>query len=85
MFKDIMLKLVSVLTPDDVRRMKAAGLGDLAKEHIDGLDKLATRWQEEANREQLDLDLWQIEGWDEVQIRLSELRAVLGRLILPRS
>jgi hypothetical protein len=79
MFRDIMLKLASVLTPDDVRRMKAAGLGGLAKEHIDGLGKLAVRWQEEANREQLDLDLWQIEGWDEVQIRLSELRAMLGR------
>jgi hypothetical protein len=37
MFRDIMLKLASVLTPDDVRRMKAAGLGGLAKEHIDGL------------------------------------------------
>ena len=78
MFKDIMLKLVSVLTPDDVRRMKAAGLGDLAKEHIDGLDKLAAGWQQECNFDGLDLDLWQIEGWDEVQIRLNELRAALG-------
>ncbi|MBA7697793.1 hypothetical protein ES703_106463 [subsurface metagenome] len=44
---EILLNLVTVLTPDDVRRMKATGLGDLAKKHIDGLDKLAAGWWRE--------------------------------------
>ena len=68
---EILLKLVTVLTPDDVRRMKAAGLGDLAKKHIDGLDKLAVGWRRECGP--IDSEVLA-----EVQIRLNELRAALG-------
>ena len=70
MLGEILLNLVTVLTPDDVRRMKAAGLADLAKKHIDGLDKLASGWRRECGR--IDSEVW-----DEVQIKLNELRAAL--------
>lgn len=68
---EILLKLVTVLTPDDVRQMKAAGLGDLAKKNIDGLDMMAAGWRRECGP--LDSEVWA-----EVQIRLNELRAALG-------
>ena len=67
---EILLKLVMVLTPDDVRRMKTAGMGDLAKKHIDGLDKLVAGWRRECGP--IDSEVWA-----EVQIRLNELQAVL--------
>ena len=67
---EILLNLVTVLTPDDVRRMKAVGLDDLAKKHIDGLDKLATGWRRECGP--IDSEVLA-----EIQIRLNELRAVL--------
>ncbi|MBA7665762.1 hypothetical protein ES703_73836 [subsurface metagenome] len=64
---EILLNLVMVLTPDDVRRMEAAGLGDLAKKHIDGLDKLAAGWRRECGP--IDSEVLA-----EVQARLNELR-----------
>ena len=68
---EILLNLVMVLTSDDVRRMKVTGLGDLAKKHIDGLDKLAAGWRRECGP--IDSEVLA-----EVQIRLNELRAALG-------
>ena len=68
---EILLKLVTVLTPDDVRRMKAAGLGDLAKAILNELGMMVAGWQRECGR--IDSEVW-----DEVQIRLGELRAALG-------
>jgi len=65
---EILLKLVMVLTPGDVRRMETAGLGDLAKKNIDGLDRMAAGWRRECGP--IDSEVW-----DEVQIRLNELRA----------
>ncbi|MBA7669167.1 hypothetical protein ES703_77295 [subsurface metagenome] len=67
---EILLKLVTVLTPDDVRRMKAAGLGDLAKAILNGLDTMVAGWRRECGR--IDSEVW-----DEVQARLNELRVAL--------
>lgn len=67
---EILLKLVTVLTPDDVKRMKAAGLGDLAKAILNGLDTIVAGWQRECGR--IDSEVW-----DEVLARLNELRAAL--------
>jgi len=64
---EILLELVTVLTPNDVRQMKAAGLHDLAKKYIDGLDKLAAGWRRECGP--IDSEVWA-----EVQIRLNELQ-----------
>ena len=72
MQSEILLKLVTVLTPDDVRRMKAAGLGDLAKGFIERLDELATEWRSVACGE-----FWDRKVWAEVWVKLRELRAVL--------
>ncbi len=69
---EILLKLVTVLTPDDVRQMKATGLADLAKKHIDGLDTMVAGWRRECGP--IDSEVWA-----EVQIRLNELRAALER------
>ena len=44
---EILLKLVTVLTPDDVRRMQAAGLSDLAKAILNGLDTMVAGWRRE--------------------------------------
>lgn len=66
---EILLSLVTVLTPDDVRRMKVAGLADLSKKHIDGLDKLAAGWRRECGP--IDSEVLA-----EVQIRLNELQAL---------
>ena len=71
---EILLNLVTVLTPDDVRRMKAAGLADLAKKYIDVVDKLAAGWRRECGP--IDSEIWA-----EVQIRLRELRAALREAI----
>jgi hypothetical protein len=68
---EILLNLVTVLTPDDVRRMKAAGLDELAKKYIDSLDKLAAGWRRECGP--IDSEILA-----EIQIRLDELRATLG-------
>ena len=70
MLGEALLKIVSVLTPDDMRQLKAAGLADLAKKHIDGVDKLAAGWRRECGP--IDSEIW-----DEVQIRLNELRTAL--------
>ena len=66
-----LLRLVTVVTPDDVRWMKAAGLGDLAKGILNGLGMMVTGWRRECGH--IDSEIWA-----EMQIRLNELRAVLG-------
>jgi len=67
---EILLKLVTVLTPDDIRRMKAAGLGDLVKAILNGLGMMVAGWRRECGP--VDSEVWA-----EVQIRLNELRTAL--------
>jgi hypothetical protein len=38
---EILLKMVSVLTPDDISQMKTAGCGDKVRAILGDLDKLA--------------------------------------------
>ena len=46
MLGEILLKMVSVLTPDDIRQMKAAGCGDEVRAILGELDKLAVSWHD---------------------------------------
>ena len=71
MLGETLIKLISVLTPDDVSQMRAAGCGDVAGEMIDNLDKLRLRWLE---REYHDTDR---KLWIDISTRLNELRAAL--------
>ena len=43
---EILLKMVSVLTPDDIKQMKAAGYGDEVRAILGGLDKLVVSWHD---------------------------------------
>ena len=48
MLGEILLKMVSALTPDDIKQIKAAGCGDEVRAILGGLDKLAVsvaRWR----------------------------------------
>jgi len=71
MLGEILLKMLTVLTPDDVRRMKAAGRGAAVEKILNDLDGLNVSWQ---SREFGQLDS---KVWAEIQIRLNELWAVL--------
>jgi hypothetical protein len=46
MLGEILLKMVSVLTPDDIKQMKAAGCGDEVRAILGDLDKLAVSWHD---------------------------------------
>lgn len=61
----ILLKLVSVLTPDDVYQLKFAGCGDEINGFLIALNKLAIAWRSELSPE----------VWAEAQTRLQELWA----------
>ena len=74
MLREILLKMVSVLTPDDVREMKAAGCGDEVRAILGNLDKLAVSWHD---GEYGVMSLVDVQIWANVRSSLDELRAAL--------
>ena len=74
MLGEILLKMVSVLTPDDIRQMKAAGCGDEVRAILGDLDKLAVSWHD---GEYGVMSLVDVQIWANVRSSLGELRAVL--------
>ncbi len=74
MIGEILLKMVSVLTPDDIRQMKAAGCGDEVRSILSDLDKLAVSWHD---GEYGVMSLVDVQIWANVRSSLDELRAML--------
>jgi len=75
MLGEILLKMVSVLTPDDIRQMKAAGCGDEVRSILGDLDKLAVSWHD---GEYGVMSLVDVQIWANVRSSLGELRAALA-------
>ncbi len=74
MLGEILLKMVSVLTPDDIKQMKAAGCGDELKAILSDLDKLAASWHD---GEYGVMSLVDVQIWANARSSLGELRAAL--------
>ena len=74
LLKMVSLKMVSVLTPDDIRQMKAAGCGDEVRAILGELDKLAVSWHD---GEYGVMSLVDVQIWANVRSSLDELRAAL--------
>ena len=74
MLGEILFKIASVLTPDDIKQMKAAGCGDEVRAILVDLDKLAVSWH---NGEYGVMSLVDVQIWANVRGSLDELRAVL--------
>jgi hypothetical protein len=74
MLGEILLKMVSVLTPDDIRQMKAAGCSDKVRAILGELDKLAVSWHD---GEYGVMSLVDVQIWDNVRSSLDELRTAL--------
>ena len=74
MIGEILLKLVSVLTPDDIGQMKSARCGDEVRAILDAIDKLAMLWHD---GEYGVMSLADVQIWANVRSSLDELRAVL--------
>ncbi|MBA7534408.1 hypothetical protein ES705_26654 [subsurface metagenome] len=68
---DILLKLMSVLTADDVRQLKAAGCEADIRACLASFDRMAVQWRHR-DYEHLDSQVWA-----NVQIKLNELNAAL--------
>ncbi|MBA7673939.1 hypothetical protein ES703_82146 [subsurface metagenome] len=66
---DILLKMVSVLTPDDVRQLKAAGYEGEVNALLGVWDAMAIHWRRAGMSDS--------QGWADIQIKLNELRAAL--------
>jgi len=74
MLGEILLKMVSVLTPDDIRQMKAAGCDDEVRAILGNLDKLAVSWHDGAYGV---MSLVDVQTWANVRSSLDELRTAL--------
>ena len=74
MLGEILLKIVSVLTPDDIRQMKAAGCGDEVRAILGDLDKLAVSWHD---GEYGVISLADVQLWAEIRQNIDELRRAL--------
>ena len=74
MLGEILLKMVSVLTPDDIRQMKVIGCGDEVRAILGDLDKLAVSWHD---GEYGVMSLVDVQIWANVRSSLDELRVVL--------
>ena len=75
MIGEILLKMVSVLTLDDIKQMRAAGCGDQVRTILGDLDKLAVSWHD---GEYGVMSLVDVQIWADVRSRLNELRTELG-------
>lgn len=71
---EILLKMVSVLTPDDIKQTKAAGCGDEVRAILGDLDKLALSWHD---GEYGVISLIDVQFWANVRSSLDKLRAAL--------
>jgi len=71
---EILLKMVSVLTPDDIRQMKTAACGDEVRTILGDLDKVAVSWHD---GEYGVMSLVDVQIWADVRSSLDELRAAL--------
>ena len=69
MLGDILLKMVSQLTPDDVRQIKAAGCEDGVRDLLEALDGLTVSWRSAA--------LLDSNAWDDIKRKLDELWVAL--------
>ena len=67
---ELILRLVWVLTSDDVQQMKAAGHSDEARNLVEQIYKLAVAWHEES-RETGGA------AWADIETKLMELRLAL--------
>jgi hypothetical protein len=74
MLGEILLKMVSVLTPDDIRQMKAAGCGNEVRAILGDLDKLAVSWHD---GEYGVMSLVDVQIWHKIRSSLDELQAAL--------
>lgn len=72
----ILVKLVSDLTPDDIREAVTMGYGSDAKRLLDDLDKLAVRWGREIMHGPANYPRGP-ETLAEIQAKLGELRNAL--------
>ncbi len=74
MLGEILLKMVSVLTPDDIKQTKAAGCGDAVRAILGELDKLAVSWHD---GEYGVMSLVDVQIWANAQSSLDKLQAAL--------
>jgi len=74
MIGEILLKMVSVLTPDDIGQMKSAGCGDEVRAILGDLDKLAVSWHD---GEYGVMSLVDVQIWANFRSSLEELWAAL--------
>ena len=65
---EILFKMVSVLTPDNISQMKAAGCGDKVRAILGDLDKLAVSWH---NGEYGVMSLVGVPIWTNVRVVLT--------------
>lgn len=68
---DILLKMMSVLTVDDVRQLKTAGCGDDVRAWLATFDRMAVQWRYQ------DYGHFDNQVWADIQIKLGELGAAL--------
>ncbi|MFC2032357.1 hypothetical protein ACFLUS_03210 [Chloroflexota bacterium] len=71
---EIQLKIVSVLTPGDIKQMKAAGCGDEVRAILGDLDKVAVSWYDGEYGVTSPVD---VQIWANVRSSLDKLRAAL--------
>jgi len=80
MLGDIVYRLASALTPDDIRQMKAGGSTEYLKwvEDVEDilhlLDQMAMSWHDGKYGV---MSLADVQFWDDVRGKLNELRAAL--------
>ena len=74
---EILLKMVSVLMPNDITQMKAAGCGDEVRAILGDLDKLAVSWHDGKYGV---MSLADVLLWADVRQKINELRAALGEV-----
>ena len=70
MLADAWLKVVGALTPDDMKLLKARGCASELFDFLEAFDKLAQAWR----RTERSINK---AVWDDVQTRVTELRAAL--------
>ena len=68
---EVLLKLVTVLTPEDMRQLKVAGYADEVKALLGNLERVMVSWRWQFGGK---LD---IEVWADVQVKLNQLWAAL--------